>query len=236
MERTNTQNAMRALINDSKKSRLNQAPNGSTNTVNINDPIIKETSAPSKENRKEQLKIGNIILEYEKISSVEVPEERTIEDLKKRGGQYKPVEEKVKPIKAHLSPKYFKKFNDIERPKKFRHTKAFGNSRKLISIIDKIEKLEAREKRRVDALRKVLRDFHGIRKQYQSYFKRNEKADYVAHFLDELKKKYNTINYVYHALSYRRDEIDEYLSKDESDALSFALYMSTKEESGELKL
>lgn len=236
MERTNTQNAMRALINDSKKSRLNTAPNGSTNTVNINNPIIKETTSPSKENRKEQLKIGNIILEYENLNHTEEAEDQIDENLKKRGGQYKPDDEKVRPIKAHLSPKYFKKFNNIERPKKFKHTKDFGNSRKLITIIDKIEQLEAREKRRVDALRKVLREFHGIRKQYQSYFKRNEKSDYVAHFLEELKKKYNTINYVYHALSYRRNEIDEYLSKDESDALSFALYMNTKEESGELKL
>lgn len=236
MERSQNQNAMRALINDSKKSRLNTAPNGSTNTVNINNPIIKETSSPSKENRKEQLKIGNIILEYENLNHIEEPEDHINEDSRKRGGQYKPDNEKVRPIKAHLSPKYFKKFNEIERPKKFKHTKSFGNSRKLITIIDKIDELEAREMRRVDALRKVLREFHGIRKQYQSYFKRNEKADYVAHFLEELKKKYNTINYVYHALSYRRDELDVYLSKDESDALNFALYMSRKEESGELKL
>jgi hypothetical protein len=233
------QSAMKGLMKEAKEARERNAIITEAD-LSISKPRQSGPVEPKQEaapvDRSTQLKVGNILLEYEakRLREEEFTSELPTEN--NRGGQRKHTEEKVKPIRLSLSPKYFNRFINTVRPVKYKHCKKFGNARKLMSILDKIEELEKREKRRSDALRSLLREFYKIKGQYESSFKRSENSQYVQHFLDEFKKKYKTINYIYHALSITRNDIDEYLTKDESDALSFAIYMNQKEESGELIL
>lgn len=194
-----------------------------------------EALESSKSERKHQLSLGHLILEFKANETTSVDEEKPVTSLK-RGAPRKAQEDKVKAFKVLLAPKYLEKFHLVQKAQKFKHHKTFGNSKKLMSLLDRLDDLEEREFRRVHMLKKLLQDFNKIRRSFESVFKRADRSPKTQEYLQQLTKKFKTIHYVFYVLAMSEQELKEYLNQEERDALTLALYMTKKEEAGELKL
>lgn len=222
------QDAVSSLMETSQKNLKNEDKSEKIEEAEPDKVIL------STEQEKAQVNLYHMTFEYQK--EVDTPEEVKKEEEQKkdrRGRPEKSKEEKNQKIYISLPQSYLAKFRKIEKPKEFKKYKRFGDSRKAMALIDRLEKLEARERLRISKLQGELKSFHEMIKEYKIHFKNGDNTTYAHHFMKKLERSYRRILLIYDALSFKRDDIRDYLSVKEDSELAFIFRMKMKEDDGE---
>ena len=220
----------RDLIRESKEIRKKNEVTSSNPPTEVFTP---SSAGPKK--RKESVNLGKVLLEFERdsIKTLKESDIKPAPPKKECGRPKKNAEEKAKQLFVYLTQDELIRFNKIKRPANYRY-KSFGATRKVVYLMDEIERLSGRERKRVSKLIGILRDFKKIYDEYSRLYKDREEDLISKDFLKKFRAKYNIIIVIFEALSFSREELKDFISEEEFTSLQMALYMSNKESSGEL--